>query len=111
MLNMALNFDNAAVTGIISSASADHLQSEIYINAEDYKLFGVLLHTPCPAVNNGVIVSLTNGSVWIVTGDSYLTSLTTDTTAVINGTVTVGGEVVDTSVGGTWVGDIVVTGK
>lgn len=111
MLNMAVNFDNATVTGVISSASADHLQDEMYVNEQDYKLFGVLIHTPCPAVNNGVIVSLTNGSVWNVTGDSYLTSLTTDTTAVINGTVTVGGEVVDTTIGGTWVGDIVVTAK
>lgn len=109
MLNMALNFDNATVTGVITSASADHLQDEMYVNEEDYKLFGVLIHTACPAVNNGVIVSMTNGSVWNVTGDSYLTSLTTDTTAVINGTVTVGGEVVNTTVGGTWVGDIVVT--
>lgn len=111
MLNMALNFDNAVVTGVISSASSDHLQDEMYVNAEDYKLFGVLIHTPCPAVNNGVIVALTNGSVWNVTGDSYLTSLTTDTSAVINGTVTVNGEAVDTTIGGTWVGDIVVTAK
>lgn len=109
MLNMALNFDNATVTGVITSASADHVQDELYVDAEDYKMFGVLIHTACPAVNNGVIVSLTNGSTWNVTGDSYLTSLTTDTTTVINGTVTVGGEVVDTTVGGTWVGDIVVT--
>lgn len=109
MLNMALNFDNATVTGVITSASADHVQDELYVDAEDYKMFGVLIHTACPAVNNGVIVSLTNGSTWNVTGDSYLTSLTTDTTAVINGTVTMGGEVVDTTVGGTWVGDIVVT--
>lgn len=111
MLNMALNFDNATITGIISSASADHLQDEMYVNEQDYKLFGVLIHTPCPAVNNGVIVALTNGSVWNVTGDSYLTSLTTDTSAVINGTVTVNGEIVDTTIGGTWVGDIVVTAK
>lgn len=111
MLNMAVNFDNATVTGVISSASADHLQDEMYVNAEDYKLFGVLIHTPCPAVNNGVIVALTNGSVWNVTGDSYLTSLTTDTSAVINGVVTVNGEAVDTSIGGTWVGDIVVKAK
>ena len=111
MLNMAVNFDNATVTGIISSAKADHVQDEIYVNAEDYKMFGVMIHTAAPAVNNGVIVSLTNGSVWNVTGDSYLTSLTTDATAVINGTVTINGEVVDTSIGGTWVGDIVVTAK
>jgi hypothetical protein len=39
---------------------------------------GDLINTPAPAVNNGVIVSLTNGTVWTVTGSSYITSLTID---------------------------------
>jgi hypothetical protein len=39
---------------------------------------GDLINTPAPAVNNGVIVSLTNGTVWTVTGASYITSLTID---------------------------------
>ena len=110
MLNLALNFDNATVNGVMSSASAKHLQDEIYINAEDYKLFGVLDEiTPCAAVNNGVIVSLTGNSVWNVTGDSYLTSLTVEAGSVVNGTVTVNGETVDVSAGGSWSGDILVT--
>ena len=107
-MNMALNFDNAAVTGVITSSSSDHLKDEIYINEEDYKLFGVLVNTPCPAVNNGVIVSLANGSVWNVTGESYLTSLTVDGTSAVNGSVTVDGAAVDTSAGGSWTGSIVV---
>lgn len=109
MLNMAVNFDNARVTGVISSASARHLQDEMYVNEEDYKLFGVLEHTACPAVNNGVIVSLANGSVWTVTGDSYLTALSLDGSSSVIGTVTVDGAVVDTTSGGSWSGDIVVT--
>ena len=107
-MNMALNFDNAAVTGIISSASSDHLKDELYINEEDYKLFGVLENTPGPPVNNGVIVSLANGSVWKVTGESYLTSLSVDEGSIVNGTVTVNGAAVDSSAGGSWTGDIVV---
>ena len=105
-MNMALNFDNATITGVITSSSSDHLKDEMYVNAEDYKLFGVLENTPCPAVNNGVIVSLTNGSVWNVTGESFLTSLTVDGSSVVNGIVTVDGAAVDTSAGGTWTGNI-----
>jgi hypothetical protein len=37
---------------------------------------GDLINKPAPAVNNGVIVTLTNGTVWTVTGRSYLTGLT-----------------------------------
>ncbi len=111
MLNMALNFDNCVINGVITSASADHLQEEMYVNEEDYKLFGVLIHTAAPAVNNGVIVSLAGDSVWNVTGDSYLTSLTVEAGSVINGTVTVDGQAVDTAAGGSWTGDILVTAK
>jgi len=111
MLNMALNFDNCVINGVITSASADHLQEEMYVNEEDYKLFGVLIHTAAPAVNNGVIVSLAGDSVWNVTGDSYLTSLTVEAGSVINGTVTVDGQAVDTAAGGSWTGDIFVTAK
>ncbi len=111
MLNMALNFDNAEIIGVITSAKARHLQDELYINAEDYKLFGVLEHTAAPAVNNGVIVSLAGGSVWTVTGDSYLTSLTVEPGSVIEGVVTVDGAEVDASQGGSWTGSILVTAK
>jgi len=107
-MNMALNFDNTEVTGVITSSSSDHLKDELYINEEDYRMFGVLVNTPCPAVNNGVIVSLANGSVWNVTGESYLTSLSLDRSCVVNGTVSVDGAAVDVSSGGSWKGDIVV---
>jgi len=36
---------------------------------------GEVVNTPAQAVNNGVVVVLMNGSVWTVTGTSYLTSL------------------------------------
>lgn len=108
-LNLALNFDACAVTGVMTSAAADHLQDELYVDENDYKLFGVLEHTPCPAVNNGVIVSLTNGSVWTVTGDSFLTSLTLDaSSSIVGASMTVNG--VDTPIkAGSYTGDIVLT--
>jgi hypothetical protein len=40
-------------------------------------LLGEVTNTPAPALNNGVIVSLT-ASNWTITGASYLTSLTID---------------------------------
>lgn len=39
--------------------------------------------TPAPTVNNGVLVSLDEKSVWTVTGDSYITSLTLAEGAVV----------------------------
>ena len=45
-------------------------------------------------------------SVWNVTGESAIDNLTTEAGAVINGTVTVDGEEVDVTAGGTWEGDI-----
>lgn len=71
--NMVLTFDKADVTGVISATTAKHAKDTI--TAEDYKLLGEVANTPSEAVNNGVIVTLTNSS-WTVTGTSYLTSLT-----------------------------------
>ena len=105
-MNMALNYDDTEVTGVITSSASDHLKDELYISEEDYRMFGMLVNTPCPAVNNGVIVSLANGSVWNVTG---VTSLTVDGSSAVNGVVTVDGAPVDTTGGGSWKGAIVVS--
>lgn len=48
-------------------------------------------------------------SVWNVTGDSQLTSLTVEAGGKVNGIVTVNGVETDVSMGGSWEGDIVVT--
>lgn len=47
-------------------------------------------------------------SVWNVTADSEIDVLTTEAGSVINGTVTVDGEEVDVTAGGTWEGEILV---
>ena len=72
--NLGLTFDAAKITGIITASTAVHSQAAI--GSEDYKLLGEVTNTPNAAVNNGVVVVLANGSVWTVTGTSYITSLT-----------------------------------
>jgi hypothetical protein len=74
--NLSLKFDNAKISGVISSSTAKHKKDTI--TSADYKQLGEVTNKVNSAVNNGVIVSLTNGSNWTVAGDSYLTSLTID---------------------------------
>jgi hypothetical protein len=71
--NLALNFDNATITGIITSAEAHHHVATI--DSAQYMQLGEVTNTPRAAINNGAIVSLTNASRWVMTGTSYLTSL------------------------------------
>jgi hypothetical protein len=71
--NLVLTFENASITGVITASTAVHKQSTIA--APDYKQIGAITNTAASPVNNGVIVSLTKGSTWVVTGTSYLTSL------------------------------------
>ena len=73
-VNLILTFKNTQVTGVISASTAEHALK--FIGKPDYYQLGMVTNTPAPAVNNGVIVSLDAGSVWTVTGDSYITSLT-----------------------------------
>jgi len=109
--NMVLTFDNANITGVITASQSKHAKSSI--GAEDYKLLGEVTNTSGPAVNNGVIVTLDNGSTWTVTGASYLTSLTIAEGATISApegrkvTMTVDGK--ETAVkAGAYKGDIVI---
>jgi hypothetical protein len=72
-LNMVLNLDKSSVTGVISASESHHPSPKI--TKANQNEFHSITDTARPAVNNGVIVSLTNGSKWIVTGTSYVTSL------------------------------------
>lgn len=56
--------------------------------------------------DQGTELSLMNGSVWTVTGESRLTALTVEAGASVNGVVTVDGQPVDVSAGGSWRGEI-----
>lgn len=80
----------------------------------DTTYLGDLINTPAPAVNNGMIVSLTGGTVWAVTGTSYLTSLTIDhshITAPEGYTVsmTVNGTRTGIKTAASYIGDIVLS--
>lgn len=71
--NLCLTFDNAKITGMITASTAAH--SKPTIGPADYRLLGEVVNTPAAAVNNGVVVTITNGSVWTITGNCYLTGL------------------------------------
>ena len=72
--NLCLMFDHSKITGLITASTAVHAKPTI--TSSDYKLLGAVTNTPAAPVNNGVVVALTNGSVWTVTGTCYLSSLT-----------------------------------
>ena len=57
---------------------------------------------------NGSTLTMDKTSVWNVTGESQLTRLTVEAGGVIHGTVSVNGETVDITSGGTWEGEILV---
>jgi hypothetical protein len=72
-LNMVLNLNKSSVTGVISASESHHPAPKITkANQNEFHSVADKVH---PAVNNGVIVNLTNSSKWIVTGTSYITSL------------------------------------
>lgn len=102
--NLVLTLDNSEITGIISSGYSEHVVDGVdraiafggdTIVGEDGLTYGsreYLGVVDCYAsetVNNGVIVTLTNGSVWNVTETSYVSVLDVDDTSVVNGTITV----------------------
>ena len=115
-----VTFENAQITGVISSAWANHVDAEgnalpggTVIPADsslDCHLgMGRVKNTVAPTVNNPVYLTLTDGAVWNVTGESYLAKLTIDVTSAIPGAVmTVDG--VETPIAaGTYEGEIVIT--
>lgn len=101
--------DDGIVTFAYDPAGTEYDPADIvgycifYTDAQ-YCSDGVI--TPCAAVNDPVYVTLSGGSVWNVTGESYLARLTVEEGCAINGSVTVDGETVDVSAGGEWEGDI-----
>lgn len=110
--NMVLDFAASTVEGVISATTARHRVSSI--DAATFYELGIVTNTPGPAVNNGVIVTLGAGSVWTVTGTSYLTSLTLAADAAVRApggrtlTATVDGKAVSLAPGATYTGALVL---
>jgi len=102
--NLVLTLDNSELTGIISSGWVEHEvdgvdRSIAYgddpIVGENGLTYGYREHlgrvscTASETVNNGVIVTLTNGAVWNVTETSYVSVLNVDDSSTVNGVITV----------------------
>jgi hypothetical protein len=81
--NLDLKFVNAKVKGVISAAVAAYKKGLAVIDGSNFEELSAVTQTAHEPVNNGVIVSFDKGSVWTVTGTSYLTSLTVAKGAVI----------------------------
>lgn len=79
--NLGLTFVNSEIAGVITASETHHHISTI--TAEEYDELGEVTNTPGPAVNNGVIVALTEGSIWTVADTCYLTGLTIDADSVV----------------------------
>ena len=134
---MRLDFTNTELTGAILTYDIDHwndlfaeyadvsyvLDEETgrYVNADDPtetgpnytardpgQIYGMLCGLTEYNAVRGTYLTMDADSVWNVTAPSNLNSLTVEAGAVINGEVTVDGETVDISAGGSWTGDIVV---
>jgi len=115
--NLGLTFDNASITGVISSSNALHYYNGKYypkIGKDDIKAFSHVRNTAAPAVNNGVTVTMTNGAKWIVTGTSYLTKLVIEEGSSVvapsgrSVTMTDDGNPVADMAAGIYTGDIVI---
>ena len=112
-LNLVLHFTASRVTGVISATLAEH--SVQVIDSSNWWELGHVSNTARPAINNGVIVTLTGGSNWTVTGTSYLTALTLDATSAVTGspggkvTMTVDGTPTAITPGGSYTGAIVLS--
>ena len=109
--NTAVVLDNATWSGAyvtIDKAGWDAMWSDA-AKADDYCYW--ILDTDKYFDGEGTIslMSVLAGSTWNVTGESNIDELSVDAGGVVNGIVTVDGVAVDTSKGGHWAGDIVVT--
>lgn len=111
-INMVLTLSNVRLQGVISAAVSKHAVSRIC--PDNREELGMVTNTVCPAVNNGVLVTLDRGTTWEITGTSYLTRLEIAPDAKVVGadgkalTMTVDG--VETAVvPGIYVGNICLT--
>jgi hypothetical protein len=89
-----VTFENAAITGVISSSHANHADANGTVvpggtvvkadtTLDGHLGFGRLKNTPAPTVNNPVYLSLTKGATWTVAGTSYLSKLVIDNSSSI----------------------------
>jgi hypothetical protein len=112
-LNLVLNFAASKVTGVATATLTTHHVDTI--DSSNWWELGHVTNVAQAAINNGVIVSLTDHSTWTVTGTSYLTSLSLDATSAVAGlhgkklTLTVDGTQTPLTPNSSYAGAIVIT--
>lgn len=74
--NLGLELVGTTIEGVISSALQQYREGLKVIRADNRMELTNVTQTAAPTVNNGVVLSLDETSVWVVTGTSYITSLT-----------------------------------
>jgi hypothetical protein len=99
---------------LVPIGSARYERHEGVILSRDALYLGDLINRPAPAVNNGVLVTLKHGTVWTVTGTSYLTGLTIEHARIAapggkKVEMTVNGVPVEIKSDGTYSGDVVLS--
>lgn len=80
-INLVLTLDNVKLEGVISASRTQHAVKKI--SGSNRKEIYQVYDTPCPVVNNGVIVTLKNGTQWTIIGHNYLSALHVDETSEI----------------------------
>jgi hypothetical protein len=106
--NLVLTLTGSRLDGVVSASATAHAISSI--SASEYYELGRVTNTAQATINNGVIVTVGSGSVWNVTGTSYLTSLMVDAGGAVRvGSMTVDGTATEIVAGTTYAGAIVLT--
>jgi hypothetical protein len=75
-MNLGVNLANTTVTGVISAAGQKYREGLAVITAQNRDELSEVTQFAAQPVNNGVVVTLDAASKWVVTGQSFLTSLT-----------------------------------
>lgn len=103
----------AVLNGSVSATETIHVdehgRQNTFFTSEQYYYLGHVANRPFFNGDNTVDVVLASGSVWNVTGEGILTSLTVQNGAVLNGRVTIDGAEIIPEAGKTYSGNIVVT--
>ena len=97
--NLAVCAVNTHITGVISSAVQRYPEGVTVLTADNRLDISNITQTAARPVNNGVILTLGTGSVWSVSGTSWLTSLTIEEGARLEGRLIVNGEEVPVATG------------
>jgi hypothetical protein len=75
-MNLGVNLVNTTVTGVISAAGQKYREGLAVITPKNRDELSDVTQFAAQPVNNGVVVTLDAASKWVVTGQSFLTSLT-----------------------------------